>query len=93
VGPNLTTLSTNILLSVVRWFVPLKLSPNGVSKIIYIVQEYNVSDVYLLKRQVHTKVFQKKFDARWILFYDRFENLLSKRKRLVSLPLLTGRDF
>jgi hypothetical protein len=46
-----------------------------------------------MKRQVHTKVFQKKFDARWILFYDRFENLLSKRKRLVSLPLLTGRDF
>jgi hypothetical protein len=43
VGPNLTTLSTNILLSVVRWFVPLKLSPNGVSKITYIVQEYNVS--------------------------------------------------
>ena len=46
-----------------------------------------------MRRPVHTKVFQKKFDARWILFYDRFENLLSKRKRLVSLPLLTGRYF
>jgi hypothetical protein len=87
VGPNLTTLSTNILLSVVRWFVPLKLSPNGVSKIIYTVQEYNVSELYLMKRQVHTKVFQKKFDARWILFYDRFENLLLKEKATSVSPL------
>jgi hypothetical protein len=48
-----------ILLSVVRWFVPLKLSPNGVSKIIYTVQEYNVSTSTYWKDKYIQRCFRR----------------------------------